>query len=232
MNETIDFSKIIPDMKRERKSKQKEENARQAIRAKKVKTIKVLLGLLLIVSISVGVYWFRDNYKLQVPFEYSFNWRELWVRNQTYAPIAYTDDVLLSNRQDVSISETINRSKNPTVTALILGVFGFDELGKDMNAVFTAESGLDPLAKNWNCEYWENGKKISTSCKPEDREKAWSVDCGIAQLNFAGTECPKESLDPVWNVQMARAKYERQGKRAWVASWNDNYKKYLVESDK
>ncbi len=233
MNEQkIDFTRIIPEMKKERKAKQKEERTQKANREKNAFKVKTLLLVLLIASIAVGVYWFRANYTLQVPFKYSFSWMPLWVRNVTYAPIAYTDDSLLRNEQDKSFTEAINQSKNPTIAALILGVFGFNDTGKEMIAIFTAESGLDPKAKGWNCEYVEDGRTVSKACKPEDREKAWSVDCGVAQLNFAGTECPKESFDPVWNVQMAKLKYERQGKQAWVASWDDNYKKYLVKADK
>lgn len=81
-------------------------------------------------------------------------------------------------------------------------------------AVFRAESGLRPSAMGWNCRYG----KVSQACKPEDRAQAWSVDCGVAQLNFAGTVCPPEAFDATWNIQKAYEwKYKPHGWQPWSA---------------
>lgn len=138
-------------------------------------------------------------------------------RNDEYkiirgARVVETDDYLLAGKKPVSnIWEKISNSRNPAIALYILTVMKDPEFID----IFTKESGLNPNAKNWNCMY----EGISTFCKPEDRDLAWSVDCGIAQLNFSGKECPKESFDPIWNIDRAGEKFERQGKSAWVVTW-------------
>lgn len=91
-----------------------------------------------------------------------------------------------------------------------------------------AESRLNPKAKNWNCWYTdETGKKYSTNCRVEDRHKAWSVDCGVAQINTKGKECPPELYDPIHNLSVASEKLETQGLRAWSVYNNGIYKRFL-----
>lgn len=105
-------------------------------------------------------------------------------------------------------------------------------------AVFRSESGLRSNAKGWNCYYTgDNGEQISKACNPEDREKAWSVDCGIAQLNFPGKECPIESMDADWNIQKAHEWKYLSNKRAggtgwgpWVAEANGRHLVFLSKS--
>lgn len=89
-------------------------------------------------------------------------------------------------------------------------------------AVFKAESGLNPTAMGWNCYYYqEDGSRYSAACKTEaDRANAWSVDCGVTQMNVAGKTCPNEYFDPIWNIEKAYAwKYVTRGNQftAWVA---------------
>lgn len=103
----------------------------------------------------------------------------------------------------------------------------FGDKAPEMTAIFTAESHLNPKAINWNCEYVNNqGKTYSTSCKKEDRSKAWSVDCGIAQLNVHGQICPETLLNAQENIIAAKDKYDKQGLGAWVMYSNNVYKKY------
>lgn len=74
-----------------------------------------------------------------------------------------------------------------------------------------AESGQNAGTKGWNCRY--NGR--STSCRPEDRKNAWSVDCGALQVNVYGTVCPVELFDLDKNLEAAVGKFARQGFKAW-----------------
>jgi hypothetical protein len=120
---------------------------------------------------------------------------------------------LLKEQDSSSWWETAKKSPNPAIALYILTVFQDPEFV----LIFTAESGLKADAKNWNCYY--NG--VSKACRAEDRDQAWSVDCGIAQLNFSGQECPAQSFDPIWNVDRAKEKFLRQGKSAWVVTWNN-----------
>ena len=90
--------------------------------------------------------------------------------------------------------------------------------------VFKDESGLQPTRMGYNCIY--NG--VSGACKPEDRGLAWSVDCGVAQLNFIGKECPPEAFDVDWNLKQAKVKQARRGFTPWVVF---NSKRYLRNED-
>lgn len=90
-------------------------------------------------------------------------------------------------------------------------------------AVFTAESGLQKDAQGWNCHYGTE----SRACAPEDREKAWSVDCGVAQINVVGKVCPQELFDPNHNLEVARKKYESRKWQPWCAFTSGKYLAYL-----
>lgn len=77
--------------------------------------------------------------------------------------------------------------------------------------IATAESGQQAGNKGYNCIY--GGK--SMACKPEDRAKAWSVDCGLLMINVNGTICPAELFDIDLNIKAAQGKFARQNFKAW-----------------
>jgi len=87
-------------------------------------------------------------------------------------------------------------------------------------AVFIGESGLNPKAMGWNCQYGD----VSKACAKGDRHTAWSVDCGLTQLNIIGQTCPDWTFNPRENLKAARAKYDRRGWQPWVAHWSGGYK--------
>ena len=98
-------------------------------------------------------------------------------------------------------------------------------------AIFRAESGLRPEAQGWNCYY--NGE--SKPCAEGDRDKAWSTDCGIAQLNFPGSVCPAESFNEDWNIAKAyewkylpNKKAGGTGFRAWSVYNSGRYLAFLT----
>ena len=99
----------------------------------------------------------------------------------------------------------------------------FKENATIATAVLIHEGGLKLDAKNWNCRY--NGK--SKSCKKEDRHLAWSVDCGLAQINIKGQVCPKELLTLEGNMKAVERIYKEQGLNAWVSFTNKKYLLYL-----
>lgn len=119
----------------------------------------------------------------------------------------------------------------PTVTPetkeYIDDTFGVD--AKIATATLMHESGLVLNKKNYNCHYYnKEGKRYSTSCKTiADREKAWSVDCGIAQINVKGKECPARLLTLAGNMEAAEKIYKTQGLNAWVSYTSGAYKKFL-----
>lgn len=109
---------------------------------------------------------------------------------------------------------------------LIEDIFG--DKAKIATAVLMHESGLNLEAKGWNCHYYDkDGKRYSKACKKEDRPKAWSVDCGIAQVNIKGKVCPKELLTLEGNMLAVAKIYKSQGLNAWVSYKTGSYKKYL-----
>lgn len=100
----------------------------------------------------------------------------------------------------------------------------FGEHCQTATAIATAESGLRTDAKGWNCMYGTESK----ACRPEDRGRAWSVDCGVFQINFKGLECPPESFDAQWNIEKAYEwKFKRSGWNPWSVFKNGSYLKYL-----
>jgi hypothetical protein len=104
----------------------------------------------------------------------------------------------------------------------------FPENSRLISAVFKAESGHNPTSMNWNCRYKnDQGEMYSKACKPEDRGKAWSVDCGIAQINTLGQTCPEELFDPEHNLTVAKKMYDARGLNPWMAYLNQSYKKFL-----
>ena len=90
-------------------------------------------------------------------------------------------------------------------------------------AVLKHESGLKLDAVNYNCRYY--GK--STFCKKKDYKKAWSVDCGIAQVNVKGQVCPPELMTLEGNMKAVEKIYKSQGLKAWMSYVNGGYKKFL-----
>lgn len=109
----------------------------------------------------------------------------------------------------------------PTVDQYIINIFGSQ--AKVAKAVLTHESNLKLDAVGYNCMY--GGK--SKSCKPQDRQKAWSVDCGIAQVNSKGNTCPENLLTLDGNMTAAAKVYKDQGLSAWVSFTSGAYKKFL-----
>lgn len=130
--------------------------------------------------------------------------------------ITTDDDLLVTDSVDPTVWETIRLSAKPEIAALVVATFPSDS--EEMLAIFMAESGLNKDAVGWNCLYEEYGSSVSRACKEGDRVNAWSVDCGVSQLNFKGLTCPLEAFDPVWNITVgAKKKYDSQGKEAWTA---------------
>ena len=104
----------------------------------------------------------------------------------------------------------------------------FPEDPETMVATLKAESGLNPKAIGWNCHYFRaDGTRYSTSCRPGDQGKAWSVDCGIAQNNVPGKVCPEKMFDVDYSLKLAREKFDQRGFSPWYAFVTGKYKQYL-----
>jgi len=121
--------------------------------------------------------------------------------------------------------------KIKTVDEHIVEIFGAN--AKIAKAVLIHESeGMKLDAKNYNCRYTKtdkNGKLVtySTFCQKEDRSKAWSVDCGVGQINVKGTVCPKSLLTLDGNMKAVEKIYKQQGLDAWVSYKSGAYKQFL-----
>jgi hypothetical protein len=90
-------------------------------------------------------------------------------------------------------------------------------------AVIMHESNMNYKAINYNCIY--NGK--STFCKKGDESKAWSVDCGVAQINVRGLICPSKLFTQEGQIEAIERIYKSQGLNAWVSYKNGSYLKFL-----
>lgn len=106
------------------------------------------------------------------------------------------------------------------IEAKILEAFDGDKVAV---AVAKSESGLDPNAKGYNCRYGNR----STSCKPEDRHRAWSVDCGVFQINTLTKDCPEHLMDVETNIRIAKEMQSKRGWQPWVGYWNGQWKNHL-----
>lgn len=146
------------------------------------------------------------------------------------------------NKEKVYVSEKQNEiaflmpvvvTPPPTIEDKIKAYF--PKSWKTVIAIAHAESNMKPHAVNHNCYY--KGKTvykervkgaISTFCKDGHESYAWSVDCGILQVNIKGTTCPDWTLDE--HLKVASELSKKQGLEAWVAYKNGNYKKYLAQN--
>lgn len=142
-------------------------------------------------------------------------------------PRKHIVDKSTSRQIDKSTNRQVDKSTNLQKMAMVLpsqeevaqkvkGVF--TEEPEVAVAVFRAESGLRPDAQGWNCYYTNNaGIRYSAACAPEDRGRAWSTDCGVAQINTPGNTCPEYLLNVEENLRAAKNKYNARGWTPWVA---------------
>lgn len=98
-----------------------------------------------------------------------------------------------------------------------------DVLPKVFLKICKAESECNPRAMNWNCYYPDptpaDPKHMkSRACDKPDRLRAWSVDCGLFQINAKGTECPLILFDIKVNISKTVALYDARGLDPWQAS--------------
>lgn len=108
-----------------------------------------------------------------------------------------------------------------TVEQHIQKIFG--DKADIATAVILHESQNKLDAVNYNCIY--GGR--STSCRKGDESKAWSVDCGIGQINTKGLVCPPKLLTLEGNMEAIEKIYKTQGLTAWVSYKTGAYKKYI-----
>lgn len=137
-------------------------------------------------------------------------------------PIGETKEYDPCELADVLCEDELPKPENE-VERLIFETFPEDP--ETALAIAKAESRMDSRAMGWNCRYGG----VSMACKPEDRGKAWSVDCGLYQLNRLGQSCPPETFDISHNITKAREMYERRGWKPWVAYTSGKYLKYLSQ---
>jgi hypothetical protein len=124
----------------------------------------------------------------------------------------------------------------------------FPENKEVMVAIALEESALNPKAIGYNCYYKLGGDTIdsltknkidlnsisktkqtgyvSTFCRKEHRDMAWSTDGGIMGIHKATTHEMSVNV----NIQKAREIYNTQGINAWSSYTTGRYKDNLVEA--
>lgn len=186
----------------------------------------ILVLIISFVGLKQVALWFDYNKIVYKPFNMSVNLPRMYVEERPVispfnkTTVALKEDTDLSHEERVA--KAVEKSPNKEIAMLIVGMF--PEEPDVMLAIFTAESGLRKDAMGWNCIHVVDGKAISEACRQDERDQAWSVDCGASQLNFEGTKCPEESFNVFWNLNKAREMYEQRGKQPWVAYLNNSYK--------
>lgn len=132
----------------------------------------------------------------------------------------------------IIIAVAVAAEKPPTVPEIVKKYFKEDS--RVALAVFTHESRLKKNIVGYNC-YYLSGKVSSvrlegyksTSCKKSDISYAWSVDCGIAQINHKGKVCPAWTFDAEKNIQHAHKMYLKRGFSPWYSYKSKAYMAYL-----
>ena len=103
----------------------------------------------------------------------------------------------------------------------------FGNNAKIAKAILMQESSLNPKAINYNCYYYKNQIRYSTTCRRGDEIKAWSVDCGLSQLNHKGQVCPEWTFVMEKNIEKMSDMYQKRGWNCWVAYTSKSYLKYM-----
>ena len=160
-------------------------------------TEKVLVTLL--ITLCIGIYIERTRPATISPCP------DDGCRVYIASPIEYSD-IHPSNADIIAyIAKTWESESNDTILQAL--------------QVAKYESGYRIDAKGYNCRY----DGVSMACKPQDRPKAWSVDCGIFQHNVLGTVCPAMTWRE--NIEKAYALFKRRGWNPWVVAKKLGYVK-------
>lgn len=134
------------------------------------------------------------------------------------------DDTVVPQTQTLGSPETTHSLSSRATSEVEVKIrAAFPEDPDTAVAVAKGESGLDKYAIGYNCHYWNNGVRYSTSCKKEDIGKHWSVDCGVWQINVVSKSCPDNLFDPEENTKIAKDMWSKRGWQPWVAWKNKQY---------
>lgn len=148
-----------------------------------------------------------------------------------YQPTLFVSKPSVGITGDFKQDSTPSPTPTPSRSEVIFEVSQqFDQFGADVVAqsilVAKNESGWKHNSQGWNCHYKnEEGKVYSAACKVEDRPNAWSVDCGVMQVNVKGKSCPAEMFDIKKNIAKAVSMYKKRKWNPWVAAHNLGYVK-------
>ena len=186
------------------------------------------MTVIIILSIAIGV-----SYTIAIPQYLEIRKEATWAYQEsiklkierTEAKDASPVDEKVSDAGDpspsVGVSGLATSAPPASMEDLIKKYFKDDY--ETAIAVFTAESKLQPSAQGFNCRYGG----ISQVCKKGDEDKAWSTDCGIAQINVPGRLCPDELFDPQNNLDIAYGKFQKRGWSPWSAYRFGKYLEFL-----
>jgi hypothetical protein len=186
---------------------------------KKAITFAILVSTAVVVAAIIAQNKVEENYKNQLKAEEQI-FRDGWeVGHFTGLHEGYEN----AKQEDWNML-----NKNPEIVRLLKKYFPEYSKARVMAAVLQHESQFQVDAKSYNCYYTnKQGKKYSTFCKKGDEQKAWSVDCGIAMLNYHGKVCPAYTFDPELALIKSKELVEKRGFNPWVSYQTGAYKKYL-----
>ena len=177
-------------------------------------TVFCAIGCLAVLYWSGTIFWQAARF-------YAVDPKKIVYINSVVSKITRADSSVQAGELPESQTGEASGKNQSSVEELVKKHFGND--APTALAIFKSESGLKPNNQNWNCYY--NGQ--SQSCRPGDEVKAWSVDCGIGQINVKGTACPKELFDPETNIKVAHQMFQSRKFTPWVNFNNGRYLSYL-----
>jgi len=188
--------------------------------AKKSKWFKYkVLAVVFVSLIVLGVYAVREISNMVASWEES-------IKQESYEIGHFSG---LQDGYNAAKEEDWNMlSSNKEIVELLKIYFPDYAQARIIAAVLKHESQLNPKAKSYNCYYTnKQGKKYSTFCKKGDEHKAWSVDCGIAMLNYHGKVCPAYTMDAKLSLAKTKDMVNKRGFQPWVSYNTGAYKQYL-----
>lgn len=189
---------------------------------KKSKVEKVVILILIILCAYFPAYSILSKSKhIEVHAVESVQASESEVIDICASSVVDCPEEVLDAKNDPIEEVSIRQGDVSPIIKKIENVFGSDS--RIAIAVFKSESGLNVRSMNWNCRY--NG--VSQSCRPEDRDKAWSVDCGLVQKNVIGQTCPEELFDADHSLRIAKEMFDRRGFQPWFGFTNGSHIKFL-----
>lgn len=198
------------------------------------------VSTLLVSVLSVFAYSHIDNYIKEKNYNECYKQYEgaNFISCDTNEYFVYRSEeavVIVPVKATTSLKTTLKSKviKNNDIDVVLDKYFGNEAY--IVKAILTHESNLKVNAISYNC-YYKNGviyaervKGVkSTFCKSGHEQYAWSIDCGVAMLNYHGKVCPSYTMELEPSIIKMKSMVDKRGYQPWVSFNTGAYKQYLT----